>query len=584
MATFQNAGSASLKVRSGGAWLPSTEVTDPYSRPSDWPTLPTLATTDQKFVGLVAVFPTGDNVLALLADTSTGTYTVDWGDGTSSAGVTKNTQVDHTYNYSTLSSSVTSRGYKTAVVSLTPDTGNLTTLDLQRRPSTYTYAVASETGWLDIAIAGSTITTLNIGSTMNTTTTQNMFLNLLEKANVVSSGVTKFDYLFTTLPRLQTAYVNCAAATTAQFMFASCRSLAYAGLMNTGALTAVFGLFSGCSSLTTVPLFDTTAVTDMGSMFYNCRALVSVPLFNTVKVTTMNSMFFGCSKLTTVPLFNTSAVLNMGSMFSGCSLLTSVPTFDTSKVTNMNGMFNACSVLTTIPAFDTSKVTDATSMFQNCYALTSVPTLNTSAVTTANTMFSGCDSLTTIPQLDIAAVTQASSMFQSCRQLSYLPALVTRSAQNGSYIPGVSGCVSLRAAQFIGAKWGFSVANCRFSAAALNDLYSGLADLNAYTINAATWSSGTATYTTTTTHYMAVGQLVTVTGCTPTAFNGSSMVVTAVTANTFSVAKASNPGTYSSGGSIAAVAAQTLTVTNNYGQAASTKSIATNKGWAVSPA
>jgi len=49
-----------------------------WQRPSDWLPLPALTGTEQKFVGLFAIYEDA-NFLALSAG---GAYTVDWGDGT----------------------------------------------------------------------------------------------------------------------------------------------------------------------------------------------------------------------------------------------------------------------------------------------------------------------------------------------------------------------------------------------------------------------------------------------------------------------------------------------------------------------
>ena len=66
------------------------------------------------------------------------------------------------------------------------------------------------------------------------------------------------------------------------------------------------------------------------------------------------------------------------------------------------------------------------------------------------------------------------------------------------------------------------------------------------TITTASWAVGVATYTSAG-HSIGVGDVVTVTGVTPTGYNVTGTVL-ATTSNTFDIAVASNPGTYSSGG------------------------------------
>jgi surface protein len=138
------------------------------------------------------------------------------------------------------------------------------------------------------------------------------------------------------------------------------------------------------------------AVTTMPSMFQSCFSLQSVPLFNTAAVTSMSGMFQSCFSLQSVPLFNTAAVTNMQNMFVNCFSLQSVPLFNTAAVTSMSGMFNSCFSLQSVPLFNTAAVTNMSSMFANCSSLQSVPLFNTAAVTNMQNMFVSCISLHTI--------------------------------------------------------------------------------------------------------------------------------------------------------------------------------------------
>ena len=212
--------------------------------------------------------------------------------------------------------------YKIAVVTITPQAGQtLTSINLAVINSTIgltTYA----TGWLDIAIACSTLTTLLISSSSNP-----VHHSYVEQVRIVESG----------------------AITTFLYSFSSCTALRSVSLSNTAAVTNTSGMFSSCYSLTSVPLFDTSAVTIMDDMFSNCFSLTSVPLFNTAAVTTMQYMFSGCISLTTVPLFNTAAVTSMSGMFVSCYSLTSVPAFVLNVgMFNVASMFSGCSSLARI--------------------------------------------------------------------------------------------------------------------------------------------------------------------------------------------------------------------------------------------
>lgn len=79
------------------------------------------------------------------------------------------------------------------------------------------------------------------------------------------------------------------------------------------------------------------------------------------------------------------------------------------------------------------------------------------------------------------------------------------------------------------------------------------------TISSATWAAGQTTYTTSAAHNITVGESVTITGCVPTGFNGTFTAVTGTTGSTLVVAVPVSPGTFTSGGSVAASGAATGT-------------------------
>ena len=575
----------------------------PWVRNPSWPAI-SAASGSNKIVGLYAVWPgdgvgNGGNFFAI---TASGNYTVDYGDGTVT-NYTGATSANYEFNYNnsafdntdapvtfTASTSVVNRNshgytngmtvrfynivtttgisentdyyvinattntfqisattggsaitltndgsakllpYKTAIVTITPQVGSsITSIDFNVKHST-TGLQAYSTGWLDIAIAVSTLTSITLGAG-----TPAVYQNYLEQVKINQTGaVTSFSYLFANCYELKSIYIdndasssvldmsnmfnscyllttvplfNTAAVTTMANMFANCYSLTAVPLFNTAAVTNMAGMiqncfslisvplfntaavttmqsmFSGCYSLTAVPLFNTAAVTNMAGMFATCYSLTSVPLFNTAAVTNMFGMFQNCYSLTSVPLFNTVSVTTMNSMFAGCYSLTTVPLFNTAIVTTMVSMFNTCRSLTSVPLFNTVSVTTMTTMFSGCYSLTSVPQFNTSAVTNMQGMFSGCASLTTIPLFNTAAVTTMNSMLNACRALTSIPALVTTAVVNSTGFAGMlDNCTSLTRIQAKNFKFSFSVSGCKLSAAALNEIYTNLPTVTAQTI------------------------------------------------------------------------------------------------------
>ena len=369
----------------------------PWVRDPNWLALPDI-TGQQKFVGLYAIFEES-NYIALSATTSAGTYTVDWGDGSSTVALSSSVQANYLYDYASVPGSpITHNGltYKQVIVTVTPTTANLTgiNLNLKNNASTgFGGLSAYDSSWLDISVNGANLTSITIAALTN-----NVLHRLLESATMGEHS-----------PSL-TSYTN---------RFNGCTNLRDVSISTSSSVvTNMQSMFSGCASLTAVPLFNTASATNMSSMFSGCSSLTTVPLFNTAAVTSMSGMFSGCSSLTTVPLFNTAAVTSMSSMFSSCAALTTVPLFNTASVTTMNSMFSSCYSLTTVPLFNTASVTSMASMFAVCTSLTTVPLFNTASVTTMNSMFSSCSSLTVLPALSTTAVTNATNIFLTCVNLS----------------------------------------------------------------------------------------------------------------------------------------------------------------------
>jgi len=271
-----------LKVKVDGTFVATGGGAEPdengWVRPADWLAMPTVESTDQKFVGLLAVTNNDSNHVALLAR---GAYTVDWGDGSAPEDVADNVQANHAYDYSAISNDTLSeRGYKQVLVTVTPQgAGNLTQLTIDRRPTQF--AAAKNAQWLDLIISGPSMTSLTLRGSLS-------FSQWVERVTIKSH-----------------------------------------------ALTSTANLFNNMRALQSVPLFDTSSVTTMNAMFGACSSLQSVPLFNTVNNKNMNTMFNGCFRLKTIPLLNTVDVTDIGNCFPNCDALNSLPALNLSAVTSV---------------------------------------------------------------------------------------------------------------------------------------------------------------------------------------------------------------------------------------------------------
>jgi surface protein len=330
-------------------------------RPAAWLTLPDV-TGQQRFAGLHRIDVDG-NFVAL---TAAGAYTVDWGDGTTTNHAT-GTTAQKTYDYTTISSTGESTlGYRQVIIQVYPQSGsNLTSLTLAVRHSTTSVAYA--TGWLDVIINASSITSL-------TFSTSTIPARYLQQATVLNHN-----------------------------------------------LTSTAGMFQRASLLQSVPLFNTASVTTMSSMFQECSALQSVPFLNTASATNMTSMFNSCYSLLSLPFFNTAACTTFTNFLYNCTQLQSVPFLNTASATNINQMFFGCTAIQTLPLFNFASVTIGSSAFYNCVSLQTVPAFNFSSCTNASAMFNGCNSLAAIPALNLSAVSSSANMgnfVNSCPSLS----------------------------------------------------------------------------------------------------------------------------------------------------------------------
>ena len=281
-------------MAAGSFRLPTSSSTPSggWQRPSDWLPMPAgITSANQTFVGLHAVIENSDNYVAFRFTTSAGQYQVDWGDGSTPTLHDSNAIAQYQYNFATVSNStLTSRGYKQSIITVTPVSGNLLTCDFNLR--FVTSPVQNQiysTGFLDCIL-----------SMPNASSGSSILWNASTQ-NVRHAYVERFD------------------------------------IKTIGGCTTMGNMFNNCLSLQSVPLFNTASVTNMSNMFFSCRSLQSVPLFNTASVTSINSMFQNCSSLQSVPLFNTANVNNMSTMFSGCSSINSIPTFVLSAFTLASG-------------------------------------------------------------------------------------------------------------------------------------------------------------------------------------------------------------------------------------------------------
>lgn len=544
----------------------STENNLGWTKPSDWLDYTVPTASEQKIIGTVAVFNQDSNYFAVnMTTTDSSTYTVDWGDGTS-ANFASGTTAEKNYTWSSISSgTVTSEGYRQAIVTITPTTAGRTfaTVSPSRRHSAIASGSKFSNPWTSLAIAAPNATTITFGP--NATT--NAPMTLVQQIQIISSNITNASSLFQNCSLLQDVVFNTSGTlTTTSTMFSGCRTLKVAPFFNTSSVTTMGNMFNNCTALQSVPLYNTALVTTMSSMFNSCFSLKTVPLFNTASVTNMSSMFNTCNSLQTVPLFNTASVTTMQNMFFNSPAISSIPLFNTASVTNMSGMLYSTSSLETIPAFNTASVTTINDMFRFTAGITFLPALNTSNATTVADFFTNSSTvIKEIAELNLSGVTSLAN-----NNLGLGNTTASSAAGN------------LTRAKLTGMKWSQSFQNCSMGATELNEMYTALATLNPAITNI----SGNGTTVTVTvgvgnTSPFVVGRSVTITGVNPVAYNISGTVASVnAGAGTFTITNAAT-GAYVSGGVAAVTSDVTITVTGNPGTASDNPAIATAKGWTV---
>ena len=381
-------------VYEDGVWVNKTvaPAEAEWVRDPSWLAISEIDETDQKFVGLIAVFPDSN----FTAFTAAAAYEVDWGDGsaldTYSSGATALKEFD--YNAAALVGTDapvtltdtgdlverTAHGYSNGnTVTLWNVTGSTGPVSgqvyyvINATANAFQIATTPEGSAVTITTDG-TATLLPYRQAIVTVTPQSgqdlteLNLNIRHTQAGLQAYETGWLDIEIGSPNFTASgmVIRTAAQTVRMGMVERIR------IANLGGQTTCANMFQNCIGLQSVPLFDTAAVANMSSMFSNCSSLQSVPLFNTAAVTSMFGMVQNCSSLQSVPLFNTAAVTTMQAMFSNCNSLQSVPLFDTAAVTNMSTMFSGCTTLQSVPALTTSAVTisgSLTSIFASCISL-----------------------------------------------------------------------------------------------------------------------------------------------------------------------------------------------------------------------
>jgi len=525
-----NNGSNGILDSNKNTALKSYYNTIPYVRPSDWLAMPTVNVGDQKICILHAVFNTSTNFVSFKITTSSGNYTVDWGDGTTT-NYASNATAERNYSYATVgvvNPTVSSKGYRMAMITITPTTGGATITGFNFRQPQHSSSASTNqysSGFLEVLMSAPNATSVSfsgLGATyiqhgllerfnwIGTTTNTDVGLffwgcqSLQEVVNIPLDNVTNcgslFYYCFSL--RILPAILNTSKSTDFSYMFYSCSSLVYLPWMNTSNGTNFQIMFYGCSSLRYVPPYNLSKATTTYLMFYQCYNVIEYPPFNLPVATTITYMFgtslsvrkigtlttsssltsanlafYNCPSLIEAPIItNTSNVTNFSSMFESCYSLKTVPLYDTSKGTNFSYMFRNATSLLSVPDFNTSLGQDFTQMFYACYSLQTLPAINTTAGTNFTSFAQDCRQLRTFTGLTLTGAPTLTNMFTSCQALKVIP---TMGVSSGAAMPDFTDLSSLQSCGITGIGQNVNFTRCQMSGTDLNALYTSLATVGA---------------------------------------------------------------------------------------------------------
>lgn len=372
-----------------------TPIQQDWVRPAEWIDISSVGNNE---INLLVI---DDSTIYFNVFLSSGTYSVDWGDGTSITGQTGGVSVQKTYALG--AGTPTSYGYNTIKIRISA-TGNITQYQGYRPQTPSTISNWSSSSPILWAVFGTN--------------------NLTSLSAAFGDGSSLYPSLLqsVTLPPIISGITGNGLQ-----MFA-----------NAPSLRSVIGLNSPWGAITTTQ-----------NMFIGCSSIERIDLPNTLPntITTMQDMFNGCNALrvlnipTDLPTGLTSTALS--GTFNGCISLRSITiTSWPSTITSFQNMFNGCTNLTTVsfPSVWPSSLTTASTMFNNCRSLKSVnlPTAWPSSLLQTVSMFANCFSLSklVLPSTPSPLQTNAATMFNSCynlRDLQNTSAL--GSPLSGSIVP-----------------------------------------------------------------------------------------------------------------------------------------------------
>lgn len=367
---------------------PQTTSEPIYTRPIDWITIPSIGVSEQVIYMLYAVYDGASNLMAFDIN---GNFTVDWGDGT----ITNYTSgtAEHEYDYANVSN-LSTRGYRQALIKITPQVGqNLTLLNVQRKHSKVVGTNIRGVNLLDIVVSMPNATGINIFIGFRSGFTR-VLLDMCERYWIVNGGTTT-SYILLAYQQVgiqQLIINNTSSVTNMQQMCLQTRNIVDVQLGNTSNVTTFLAAFQDCFNLKGVTQLDLSSCTTATSIFQNCRKLESVEVINSILLTNLVDSFFIGSGLIEIPAtFNTSTFTTIRQMFRTSTAYRGANNLNLNSCTNMQLAFYDSNLQEFVNS-TTGNVQNASFAFTLCSNLKKV-VMNCTSVTNTTSMLSSCASL-----------------------------------------------------------------------------------------------------------------------------------------------------------------------------------------------
>ena len=391
--------------------------TQAWAEPLDWIDINTVA--DNEILLLVTE---GSGVgFTVKVGTGTGTFSIDWGDGTVQTGLTGNGTTVFGHQHTT-GGTPCSGGYDVWKVRIYGASGNITGWKTAR----HTYKTGTQAcPILSVNIGAANITDLSYALNIDTS----VVYPLLKKIKIASFAA------------CTTAFAFCANRT-------GLRSVTLPASWE--ALTNIGDMFGGCTALEHVTLPASWGyVTNASQLFQDCANLKDITLPTSWgAMTSISNMFLGCKSLRSVTLpASWGGITYASMMFTGCEGLTSI----------------------TLPAAFGAAMDTANSMFSQNNNLKTITNLN----------YLGSNTV----QCNMASVLYNSTFVQQAVVIGSLLSSVGVKGWSGTVSPITSIRLTNAGSLFEGAAYQVDVSYTSLNAAAINLLFGDLPTLVGKTIN-----------------------------------------------------------------------------------------------------